>query len=165
MIKNLINFNSIRYPVILEEIIYKKKNSEPIAVLRFKGELLPSKIKCSEIFNNNKSLRENIHPDNLLLLQRKYDEHCEYNFGVKVIEHLKDNKYKLKIQDFTITANGKDICNDINLLEKISMNEAYKIIYSTAYLSGYNDYKTAKSIKIKKENKLVRLKIISGNKE
>jgi len=162
-LKKWFGFCPPRYPVAVEEIICKTKNSEPVAMLRFKDELLASKTKCSEILNGPKSLKEKIHPDDLLLLQKKYIKYCEHNQNIKIIEHLKDNKYKLEIQDFTITASGKDICKDINLLGKIDIHEAYKIIYSTAYLAGYHDYKHANLLSIEKEKKPIRLKIIAGN--
>ena len=94
-IKNLLNlFKHERYPLKLNGIRYK--NNELIGEFLLKGEILPIKIKASDIFSSNSNDKEIIYPDSLVILKEAYNKYIEkksqtaffYFSGSEILRYL-----------------------------------------------------------------------------
>src|SRR3990167_5392501 len=128
--------NISRYSLTITNICYH--HGDLMCLVSDKTNVSPYQVLAREIFSND-NLLSHIKPRELLKLKEIYDSRKEAY--VLLIESYANNKYKISYHDHEFMMVGKDICKDINLLKSMRFDDAFRIIYHTAYTEAILNYK------------------------
>ena len=125
-----------RYSLTISKTHYH--NGDLICLISDKTNVNPYQVFAKEIFSNDNLLSQ-IKPRELLKLKEIYDSGKETY--VILTESYSNNKFKILYHDHEFIMAGKDICKDTNLLKSMCFNDAFRIIYNTAYKESQLNYK------------------------
>lgn len=99
------------------------------------------KITVQEILHNSNLLKQ-IKPENLLYIKELYDQYCNRTNAMQIVQIDRLNKYKIKgYSGKIVTFDGEVLCDNLELLKYLCFEDAYKVIYNTAYYKAIRDYK------------------------
>lgn len=135
-----------RYSLTISKTHYH--NGDLICLISDKTNVNPYQVFAKEIFSNDNLLSQ-IKPRELLKLKEIYDSGKEAY--VMLTESYSSNKFKILYHDHEFVMTGKDICKDINLLKSMRFNDAFRIIYNTAYTEAMLNYTKLMTFEIKQE--------------
>lgn len=113
--------------------------NKTICIFKVSGDLMPMKIPLEEVFTS-KNILINLEPTTILLLKEFQIKNQRVTARIKTIE--RSNHYVIVAEDQETTLSGDKICRDKYLLSSLSIDDAFKIIYSTAYKNGVTDLKS-----------------------
>ena len=138
-LRQLFNRNDGRYTLKLADI--KQKNAKLICVFTEKDVIGSIEIGLDQVLSTVEILK-NISPDVVLALKEISVRQRDANNKMKIISTLRGNEYQLRCSDgLEFKLSGEALCNDLKLLEAMSIQDAFKIIYETGYSKGISHYK------------------------
>ena len=123
-----------KYSLKIYGTTYKKNNL--VCFILDTTNVSKYELYAYEIFSRDELLCQ-FSPRELLKLKELYDQRNDKY--VSLLESQRNNKYKIHYLDHEFIMSGNDICKDINLLKSMRTQDAFKIIYDTAYLCGISD--------------------------
>lgn len=148
LIKYILQFFTKVESLAIEEV-FVKENILYCQVRDFVS-IHPLVIPAHRIFSD-KEMFEKFDRQELLKLQVLYLKQQE-KYPVKIVEkRLSDNEYLVAREDKLILMKGEEICKEWALLETLSIQEAFKIIYETAEFQTEKKYREIE--RLKKETK------------
>ncbi len=146
-LKKLLNRGNRKYTYKLNrsEPIYIK-NNELYCIITELGYMEPMHLPVRKVLSDP-SYHQEINPQELMLLQKQHYQFENKKNKVRVISEYRNNEYSISSNNVEIRKiSGDNLCEDLGLLESMSIKDAFSIIYKTAYRNGMTDAKKINKI-------------------
>lgn len=137
----LLSWIKNRYSLRLQDI--NDRNGKIFCIFSESGLVNKFELDLDQVLSSVDILR-NISPDVVLALKEISMRRREAEKQVRITCVLRGGNYQLAHSDgLRFVLSGDMLCRDLQLLDALSIQDAFKIIYETAHKQGFSDCKAA----------------------